>query len=305
MIVITGDTQRPSPQFHNILWLYNLLKFQIEKLTGVKPIFLGETKVLSFNEWMATDDTPELIGADLYIGFELNNKFKKKASEVGAKYIDVMIHPVRFMDDLIIGVRSNFTNFSSYKVSEDKLYFTAAQVSAAVSHVTGVRCEENTALVVGQTLGDKSVTFDREYNLDDFGPRLADELSEFDLVLYKPHPHGTSVPAFLKSLDHVDCVGTNTYKLLSIPNIKAVFGLSSSVLCEAKYFDKKSVNMLPVWWDNLIGVESKTFLSFDFWRYALKDFNPNNFDMEIYYQHSMLRKSARSYWGYDILDKLP
>lgn len=308
MIIVTGDTQRPSPQFHNILWLYNLIKFQIERITKCPPVLINETRVLPYSEWIKTKDCPELINLNaVYIGFELSDNLKAS----GVKYLDVRIHPIRFMDDLVIGVESNFCDVRKFSVNLSDVIFSASLVSAATSHLPGVRTEKNTALLVGQTRGDRSVIFkQKEYSLDDFGPALVDKLESFDLVLYKPHPYGNVYPEFLSMLDHVDIVSTNIYKLLSDQNIKSVFGLSSSVLCEARFFGKDSQEMLPNWWDNLTPISSKDFLSFGFWLHVLSgfdcygDFN-DSINIEVPYSHSMLRRSCRSFWGYDVLDNLP
>ena len=131
--------------------------------------------------------------------------------------------------------------------------------------------------------------------------------------MYKPHPHEMAkdndhIAYFMREvgLNKDNIVHTHAYRLLAEKNISKVVGLSSSLLYEAKYLGKNSKTILNPWWNDLVPISAKTFLSFDFWRYCLSPLmkvNENVPKMEVPYYHSMLRKLARTYWGYDILDK--
>jgi len=325
-IVVSGDYQRPSPQTGNILWLYNLIKGQISMLSGVNAEVRASGNVLTKKKWLEqqknlpTDYCMHHFLKEydckntLHIFFEGPHLFKHQAKEAGARYIDVWVHPVRFLDDLVLGVRSNFLDLSKFAVSRDQITFEAGLVSAAMAHVPGIACKSNSVVIVGQTPQDKSVLLNGEFcELNDFVEEFKKEVEGFDQVWYKPHPFemakdNSHIHYFLTQmgLNGDNFAHANSYRLLAEPNITKFVGMSSSLLHEAEYFGKKSKTLLHPWWDGLVPISAKTFLSFDFWRHCLSPVvgvREDNPPIEIPHYHSMLRKLAKSYWGYDSVDK--
>lgn len=288
-VLVSGDLERPLPQDQNVSWLFYLIKSQIEYFGS--SVELDRCDPIDFDSWLEhqrRDYNHSLLSRelDLTICFEGPMSWRHQTR---TRFIDVWCHPCRFMDDLVFGVRSNFLDLSQFSISKEEMVFSANLVRASMIREPSEPVDPGTTLVIGQTARDRSVIVDGAVKgLSDFADQIPDAS-----VLFKPHPHEDSGLFRNKTR-------TNIYKLLSLPQIDHVIGLSSSVLFEAQFFDKRITQFLPSWWEDLVPIRSDVFLSFEFWKYVFgsKKEVPQ---IKVPVWHSTIRKTARAWWGYDCI----
>jgi hypothetical protein len=265
--------------FHLIKWPVYWGTGYKPKLIGDKeqPLFFaqayksGAKEILPKERWLdiynaePDDALCDLIGATfsdaLVIGFELAPYYKKVFSKCGITYIDLVIHPVRFFSDIFYGFSTNnpiVDKFLQKKSLPDRLFYHAAAVQQAryapniVSHPLPT---ENILFVVGQTPQDKVLISPQRsfHSLLDFTEQVDALSREHELTVFKPHPYGTDENIISYFAGKDDCIALpspafpdlNTYIYLSHPGITTFVGLNSSVLVEARYFEKLAINLLP------------------------------------------------------------
>ncbi len=167
-------------------------------------------------------------------------------------YIDVWLHPVRFLDDNFFAFRSNDKlindKLSNFQIDEDVYYLYADRVK--IQSYMGWNKEnidkklvDNSALFIGQTLTDKAVCRKgKMLNLLDFKDEFLELCNKYSHVYYSPHPmlkgDGGEIERFVKSCKNASVIREEGYKLLTSSSIKKVVAISSSLVYEAKFFGK-------------------------------------------------------------------
>jgi hypothetical protein len=312
-IIISGDVQRTN-QASNIHTVYGLLSGVIQKVTGIQPKRIHGGEILSTNGWMVSLEKSAYL-LDKYgrqdkfwIGFEFPIGFTAECDRLGIPYVDLNAHPIRFCDDLFIGVKTK-ADVSSFAVHNDEIEFAAALMRARSSQVPGLAMSDGALLLLGQTPFDRAVIKDgKAARLDDYMQVMIDLAKQHSMLIFKPHPHYISdEPTHLlnEMVKHagIGCHRTNIniYKLLSEPYIKTVAALSSSVLTEAKYFGKDTIRFLPDLSDGYHPISVETICSADFWA---KIFDAHGIEVKCrtsVIQHrsrNRLRQVWSSGWGY-------
>lgn len=320
-IFITGDLMRPNPdgsanQLANINWLYALISRQLEKLTGIKPKkLLRESGRTDLGDWLKTEDinTPcwhldqvDLRMADpkktLIIGFELPKNSKHQLRESGFKYIDVVIHPIRFLDDIVPALQTSGLPVISDKflLTEGDFYLHANLIKNEVKRIFPLDISENTALIIGQTKVDKSL-FDIHkgfFSLLHFKGEIEDICRRYSNVLFKPHPYqiDPEVMSFMKK-NKIKITNSNVYGLLANDNVKSIYAISSSVLYEAKYFEKEVLFFAQRSIIDYLPVKPDVFLTLGFWG-CLLGIDGVVDEMWVPYAQHRLRRTLDSWWGH-------
>ncbi|WP_143233163.1 hypothetical protein [Aeromonas sp. RU39B] len=193
---------------------------------------------------------------NLVIGYELSYQTRAILSRAGIKYIDMWLHPIRFMDDNLYSFDSNSIDIRhklfSFNLS-DKQYFLSAD-RFKISNYRGWNKKENeydaklidnSALFIGQTLTDKAVCQNgKMLNILDFKDNFKKACLEYAHVYYSRHPmlrgDDSSIVNYINSYDNASIIEIPSYYLLCSTKIKKVFSISSSVVTEAKFFDKET-----------------------------------------------------------------
>jgi HAD superfamily hydrolase (TIGR01549 family) len=171
---------------------------------------------------------------------------------MGVTYIDMWLHPIRFMDDILFALNTNNVEvrkrLQKYNLSEEYFYLYANRLR--IQSYKGFKRSEpdlppGTALFVGQMMEDKAICRDGTMlNILNFKKQFETLLSDHPRVLYSRHPHlkkgDEEILAFLQSQRKVQISELPAYDLLASPYISKVMGISSSVIIEAKYFEKKT-----------------------------------------------------------------
>jgi hypothetical protein len=363
-IVFTGDFFRPSPyrerptQHFNIGWLANLLGQQLSLAAGLpmERLFWGGDgrtdgqldvgamralyaafgmDAISLANWAkiaAIETIPDSVARyfhflfrdALVIGFELPDLLKIYLDQAGIAYVDCVIHPIRFMDDIFLAMSSNHGGLRGWlqgqAISHEQVFVSAGLASAAAARDFRFETRGRTALLIGQVTSDRTQIRDGRFaGFTDFAPELETAFHAYDDILVKAHPldpNNVGIRFVEGSSTRVRRVGENVYSLLALPGIADVITLSSSVGMEAPYFGCRTQFLLrePVRLaqhgemltdGRYVGIYD-AFLSPDFWRGALDtlddvDVTPLT-GFTVAPKPNRLRISLQSFWGFDAID---
>lgn len=253
--------------------------------------------------WLKQLFSTFLSNSDVDIYFERKEKLKEKK-----QVINISIHPVRFADDIFFNFETNDNNLSKrlkkYEVDYNLFYHYADMVKATcLKSVKNAKIKENSLVLVGQTSMDR-VVFDGEkyLSLIDFIKDIKELSSRYDHVYFKPHPYSKNNKKIIKILKkHIPNISTildNIYHIMSNDRVKHIAGLNSSVLYEAKYFNKEVTFFYKPYFNfttNDIGIYGDYFDS-SFWSNILEIENKN---IKFPFIQNRLRKILNDFWGYN------
>jgi HAD superfamily hydrolase (TIGR01549 family) len=343
---------KESEQANNIRWLIDILKRPITQATNVTPVeyksvvaekngfvrskFFALSNVNLDPKEMQFDFNPSDINTDsinylkkhieentLVIGYEFSAATRKIMDSCNISYIDIWLHPIRYLDDVLFAFNSNTktirTSLQKYNLNEN-LYFSYAD-RLRVQNYKGFRrakldLHSNSALFVGQTLYDKAISSNgKMLSLLDFKAEFTKLCETHEHVYYSRHPFVKSgdeeVISYIKRHRNVTITDEPTYFLLASDEIQTVASLSSSVVHEAKYFSKETQFFFkPV---ITIGETEEcyssiyqSFLFGHFWSDVLSSIFAVNAVEETSYFDSKdkLRDMLSFYWGYRNIDKV-
>lgn len=297
-IVITADLLRPfargqeweSATWKNVRWLHHVLSPALHAC-GVEPetlswddrcpggrhhffdtpaIYHRQGLALEPGNWarlaQSTTAPQALVQAldaatqgALVIGYEMPPVMLDILQQLERPYVDVVLHPWRFLPDLVFALRSNRpalqTQIEAQRLPAALAVQQAALIQAKAAWMSPP-CElpPGTALLLGQVAGDRAAALPdgRFASLGDHLHRLHQICTEHPLVLYKPHPYAgpndRSTEA-VASLPAIRVVDHNFYHLLAQPELDTVVALNSSGLVEARAFGRRSHNLIPWLYD--------------------------------------------------------
>lgn len=290
-ILITSESGEANNSHQ--LWLYNIIRTQLHSVLPNADIKLGQ-----YNDRF-----------DLVVGFELSQETKNKIDKNKEVYLDLRIHPIRFLDDIFFSFETNSDAISrklqKYTYDETVAYLhanliTAAAIKAKKNHIV----KQNSLLLVGQTERDQVVfNGDKHLSLLDYIKEIKAYASIYNHIYFKPHPYAKNNRYLLhklgKQLGKIESVHDNIYYLLSDPQIKHIIGLNSSVLYEAHFFGKKRTFLYqPTFTKKQIGIYGNYFEN-EFWYDILSPVLPVQVSTSsISFQPNRMRKALNDFWGY-------
>lgn len=349
-IVVTGDLLRPDgqngphSQTTNVMWLYNLLATQLREATGLPVAAItNQNAEFGFNSiyklagvspnddsWAALyNSAPPQVRSNwarqfdgaIVIGFELPPSLRAALSERGISFIDCMIHPVRFMDDIFLAMRSASAEINALLASRTlparRVYAAAGAASALAYRKRLVRHEDPFSLFVGQMQVDRSMIVDGVLKKPDtLRSEIADAIGFPTSLKFSDHPLQKSDGAFAivsAHTPHVERTAENTYALLANPALEKVISISSSVGIEVRFFGKDASYALgpssPVLFRGEVDDDASywsifnDFMAADFWRVILAPLLsvtlPDG-DGPLW-RPGLLRSTLGVGWGYDQL----
>ena len=359
-VVFTGDFIRPSregkspTQHHNIRWLRNLLSSQIGAATGlqsdvvawnhsglrdggfgrmdIQRIYRAFGVDVSLKSWATIyeqDRLPATVEAlfdvlfreSLVVGFELPPYLENFLSRRGIPFVGVTMHPVRFLDDIFFGMRSNIASVQErvleHRISEAYIKTMAGiQKAAAARYFPSAGLKQNSALFLLQTWYDQSqIRQGRFVAIDDYLSSIAKIARGHSELLVKEHPLAPNPRTHLLKayIPNLRMVQGNTYAYLALPEVTRVVTISSSTGVESRYFGVNTSSFLgdPVPLrigdsydkDAYIGVFD-AFLTTDFWRDVLNPVLPvTQVDgAAVPAKPNRLRISMQEFWGFNQID---
>lgn len=349
-IIITGDLLRignaPDIYFSKstIQWIYNLFSYQIELATGIKPIIVDGEKTSLFdrdkfyqlNNLCASQDSWIKLALGntsnkskkyfknsfqnyLIVTHHSNKAFLDIMDELDIPYIDIFESSIRFYEDLVLSFRTNSNKVREqllkYKMPESKLKIYANYLRAYYQRRGGMNYNKDSLLFIGQTEVDLALIKNGNIvSFDNFTETLKSLFSYYTKIYYKPHPYANKTSKeilYFKNNPNVEFIEDNIYKLLSSNQITGVAALSSGVLEEAKYFEKK-VHIISHKYVNYYDKDNEnsrdfillenSYFSPVFWKNVLSPIlKVNNVDdFHFNNSHNILRESLNSYWGYEL-----
>ncbi|MCU7800115.1 MAG: hypothetical protein KZQ70_08205 [gamma proteobacterium symbiont of Lucinoma myriamae] len=302
-ILIIAEVCGGEKETH-LTWLFHLLQIQLKSCLDDVDIIYG-----SF-------DKVSLHGLGLIIGFEFSAKEKVEIEKNKINYLDLRIHPVRFMDDVFFSFDTNsdaiWTKLQQYKVDDRLCRLQASMVKATVVKIKKDHIVvPNSLLLIGQTEADM-VVFDGEKYLSllDRIDEIKKIAADYEHVYFKAHPYAKNNRYILrelrKELGEVQSTRDNIYHLLANDGIRHVAALNSSVLYEALYFNKETTFLFkPTFTDKQISIYGDYFNG-DFWSDILSPvFLTIPSSLALPFQASRLRKAVNDFWGYnEIADEI-
>jgi hypothetical protein len=359
-ILITGDFLRPAldhwapSQHFNIRWLQQILSAQIRLVCGVTPEMLAwsdhsvdgglsSKDIAQFYELLDAPQTidgwakishlsdlpseaeaflaKKLSGA-LLIGFETPRVVEDFVAKHGLTLIDMTIHPVRFMDDIFLGMRTNNRamneTLARYAIDEALISLAAGVQSAAAQRELAFRPIDGALLFLMQVREDRSQISEGAFIYPQAYQReLQDLFAAYEHVYIKRHPFQQAPATFDYLMDlgaSVEETDLNLYRLMATSQIAGVGSFSSSASYEAVYFGKQphfilqppnrfALNGAIPTDGEYVGIFD-AFLSTGFWADLLGDHMPakGGGQAALPFKPNRLRASLRSDWGFSRVD---
>jgi hypothetical protein len=360
-IVFTGDHLRcdggvRTSATMETRWLANLLGYQVSLAcpdAGIEvqiwdqpePALFSGDKFYALNgmtpqlaDWARLVDASELTGAAakylaealdgaVVIGNNLTNFQLRFLNETGTPYLDFLIHPARFLDDIFLAIRTNSPEMLAVlrenAYPEEMIRLQAAIHQAGLLRPAPVPIPPGSGLFAAQHGVDKALVADGRFqDIEDYRKGIAAFLERHEYVYVKPHPHARQtapVIACLRALagdsKRIRVIDDNIYSLIVNPNISEVCGISSCAVYEAEYFGKP-VTYLSKARPELYAADDQpldplkyvavydAFFNPAFWSRVLASARQVHpcCDLELPRKTSRLRNNLMVYWGYGFLD---
>ncbi|WP_418181139.1 hypothetical protein ACNSOL_05265 [Aliarcobacter lanthieri] len=246
---------------------------------------------------------------DFFITFELSKNSKEIFKKLNLKYLDIWVSPIRFHKDILFSFYSNVLKIQNilnqYKISEKKLIKRADKLIKYIKtfQPLHVEIEKNSVLIIGQLIHDKSVMKDGKIlSLSDFKEELEHLFNQYKKVYFLKHPlmqedEFNKILLEFNKFDNIEYLqNKNIYQLLTSKKIKKVIGISSSVLTEAKYFNKKVKFLYQPVIDKEYMLIYKAFYKAKFWEDIFDHKLKNDFEYLVH--DNFLRYQSNAYHAY-------
>jgi len=273
-IVFIGDFLRPGPNAENNCKLIEALISPILKtvMPDVEIKLYGygasifhslfqELSRASHAEWAARYADNELgrlwlaevcidIAPTLFISFEAPEYLYSPIVEAGFNIIDLSLHPYRFLDDFLFGLK---TNIERLRRSLDLMAFPAdlATMYAGLRQATVQRflpeqILDGTTIFVGQTDFDRSLIDPHRGQIvtwEDYQETVGRIVEAAPEAFLCAHPMGSQkfLNFFEKRHPNIQLRCESIYSWLCDPRVTRIVALSSSTLWEAKVFGKEAI----------------------------------------------------------------
>ncbi len=280
-IIVTGDIFRPtetrfiSSQAGNIRWFHTLVRGALGRATGQTVDVLtwpGPIDIGRFYDVAGADRTmrgwsdlfdrrrlpPELedvialnFSRNLVVGFEMPRMLYMALDRLDIPYINVTIHPVRFLSDIYFGMATNrpevFAALTHHAIAERDIERGAELTLAHVAKEDRSDLGDVDTLILGQTDHDRAlISNGRFVSFIDYADALQTHLAGNGEVLFKRHPysngdlglHLAGVP-----LLRIRSTQDNFYSLMGVDGIEKVISITSGGTFEARYFGKTPIHL--------------------------------------------------------------
>lgn len=353
-ILIGSDvlmTSEPE-QARNRRWLYDLLSLPLSMAADVPVCACFSSEVssdflsreaffkrsqISFDPnapqfWFdldsITQDSVNYLSAyfrttDLFIGYELSDQTRALFDRIGLAWIDLWLHPVRFLDDILFGFNASsqevYEAMSPFHIKEDTFALYANRLR--IQNYRGFLRKnypilDGAALFIGQTVMDKAVCdHGKMLSVLDYKEEFEEAGRRYGHVYYSRHPYvndtDQEIMEYVRACPFAEVTDIPAYALLASDHIRHVFGISSSILHEAKYFKcephflyKPCFQYGSQFGKDYLSVYQE-FVSPHFWAQALAPLMPVKPCERVMYldKKDKLRDMLGFYWSYNHIDK--
>jgi hypothetical protein len=352
-VTVIGDVMRPDGSGRPggvdrpTVWMFDAIKRQVHLACGLPIDVLTANGLPALRAWFDATRSPStahrhwassyerlstsgdpgdiliprLLGR-FCIGYELPPWLRHLLHSLDVPHIDLRLHPVRFMDDLLFAARASHpaTQAALLEMAEPETAVIAtAGLREAMCHmISEATVPPGTLIVIGQRPLDCSQIIDGAF----FNalPRAAEIRSICERhasVLLKPHPLEPDHSLLQVAAGASNVVGVshdNLYRLMSLPQIAAILTVNSSAAYEAPYFNKQVHTLAPLplrlGWrgaaDNagLYASLDDRVVSVDFWRQVLSPHTPVSATDGVLLppKPNRLRIALDSFWNFQEID---
>jgi hypothetical protein len=353
-VTVIGDLLRPDGNGRAggvdgpTHWLFNAVKRQIGLASGLPVDVVSSAVVPEWRAWLEAERTQAdsaLFWAARFrnladrlvfdriimprlrdrfcIGYEMPPYLSAILSGCGIPFVDLRIHPVRFLDDLLFAVRASDPGTQAalpgMAMAESEVITIAGLREAMCQMIGASSLPRNSLLVLGQRPMDSTqICDDRFFDAMEHADRIAAVCAGYEGVLLKPHPqeadHSLLVVTAGRAGNVLGVTSDNLYRLLSTPEIGAVLTVNSSAAYEAPYFGKAvhALGSLPVqlgWREEPctegrhVSIDDRV-LTPDFWRVVLSAHaDVSRADgMRLAAKPNRLRIALDSFWNFQEID---
>lgn len=352
--IVVGDllrpdvSGRPGGADRQTLWLWNAIKRQLHLACRLPVERLTTTDVPALCGWIESLRSPadaDAYWASIYhrlpcaesldrlvterlrrrfcVGYELPPWLVRLLEAHAVPYIDLRLHPVRFMDDLLFAVRASCPDTQaellSMAVAESEVLATAGLREAMCRYISEARVPDDTLMVVGQRRFDSTQIVDGDF-FDAY--RMTSEIhalcARYAGVVLKPHPldrhHSLLEVAAAAPTRVLGVINDNAYRMMALPQIGAILTVNSGVAYEAPYFGKRVHTLAPLQmrlaWrgaapDAAVHASlDDVALTPDFWRSVLAPHTPVSAPdgMRLRPKPNRLRIALDSFWNFQEID---
>ncbi len=257
------------------------------------------------------------------VGYELPPYLIHMLEQAGIPWIDIRLHPVRFMDDLMFAVRAGARETQAalgpISVAENEVIVTAGLREAMGQLISEATLPPNSLIVAGQRPMDSSQIMEgRFFDAIPHAKEIAAVCARYNAVLLKPHPLPDEAHSLLliaaQQANVRGVLADNLYRLLALPQVSAVLTVNSSIAYEAGYFGKAVHTLAPLpvrlsWRGTAVDPLAYAslddqVLTPDFWRLVLAPLVPVTADdgVRLAPKPNRLRIALDSFWNYQQVD---
>jgi hypothetical protein len=350
-ITVLGDLIRPRKNGQlgetdrQVCWLANLIRPQVRLATGIDldtitvdsigpealSAFVDESERVAgwARRFEGRDLTDELIEfyrvriQDAFcITFEAPPYLLELFARLQVPFLDIRIHPVRFLDDLIFAVRASDPRMQAYllqqAVPESSMYVQAGVRAATARGISARITGDDALLVIGQARHDATqITNGRFADASSYREEIDAVAGRHRTILLKPHPYDprhSLIERVRRAFPHARVARDNVYSLLSAPEVTEVLTFNSSVASEASFFGKPVRALLarpfevafrePGATQGSYASVGEHVLDVDFWRRALAGYVPVTATdgVRVAPKPNRLRISLQTFWGFNEID---
>ncbi|MFC5355626.1 hypothetical protein [Azospirillum himalayense] len=262
-------TQRP-----NVAWLAAIVRAALPdiEVTAITPESLGfdPAGIMAEEELPATPDgwltsfdrhptgavatAMKALRGQFVVGFELPPGLRSALQDAGADVINLAIHPVRCLDDLLFSLQADERierHFASHAIRMQEMGWKLGRMRARLARERAYApaTSGRAAVLFGQMRIDRSLMAGgRLVSLLDFADRIREIAARHDCLYVRAHPleaPRSDVLEMLAAIPGVLMTDRNVYELLDAPDVVSVCAISSSVLYEAGLFNKPAEAFIP------------------------------------------------------------
>jgi hypothetical protein len=284
-VVVLGDFLRPDAQGRPggtdrpTRWLFNAVRGQIAVAAALPTALLTPSDDAELAAWLATQRSaaaadafwaahfaalpwsPALerlvlarLAGRFCLTYEAPPYLLRLLDDIGVSWLDLRIHPVRFLDDLIFAVRAAdaTTQLALFAraVPESVVVATAGLCVAMGQFISDAAVPEDTLIVVGQRPLDATQIVDgRFFDAAEHVAEVERICRAHRAVVLKPHPSGDAHSLLLAAAGSggnvLGSIRDNLYRMLALPQVGAVLTVNSSIASEAPYFGKRVHTLAP------------------------------------------------------------
>lgn len=250
----------------------------------------------------------------LIIGWELQKLTIDLLEHLKIPYINIWLHPIRFLEDEIFLINSNLPQISEqishFEIDETSFFVNAEFVRSVLLNKKKIyNLRPDSCVIFGQTRHDKTLrTAKHRLSLFNYKTHIQALCNRFQHVYFVAHPldkDDDKLKNYIASFGKIETIEANAYSLLASPNLSLVAAISSSVCTEAHYFGKNALFFnqpvcdikkpghysvdkdifTPMFWQTLLGIKTEKQKKF------------------IFSNKNQVREILNAYYSYTIMEQ--